>query len=114
LLLAEAMSIGKTVICTGYSGNMDFTLPGSALPVEYSLVRVGPGNKPYAEEAMWAAPDVEHAAALLRQARLDESMRARLGEEARRRIRREFSAEAVGRTMRRRVEALFRRLASND
>lgn len=110
LLLAEAMSAGKTVICTGYSGNMDFTLPGSALPVEYSLARVGPGNEPYAAEATWASPDVEHAAALLRQTYLDASMRARLGEEARRRIRRDFSAEAVGRMMRRRVEAISRRL----
>ncbi len=110
LVLAEAMSIGKTVICTGYSGNMDFTLPGSALPVEYTLVNVGPGNEPYAEDAMWASPDVDHAAALLRQACLDASMRARIGEEARRRIRRDFSAETVGRLMRRRIHSIHRNL----
>lgn len=113
LLLAEAMSIGKTVICTGYSGNMDFTLPGSALPVEYKMVPVGTGNEPYDAQAMWAEADVEHAAALLRQASMDSSMRARLGEEARRRIRRDFSAEAVGRMMRKRVEAIGRRLEQN-
>lgn len=110
LTLAEAMSAGKLVICTGYSGNMDFTMPGSALPTNYSLVPVGEGNEPYDESALWAEPDIEHAAALLRQAHLDPAMRLRIGEEAERRIRRDLSPQAVGLMMRRRLEALHRRL----
>jgi glycosyltransferase involved in cell wall biosynthesis len=109
LTMAEAMSAGKTVICTGYSGNMDFTLPGSALPVEYRLTPVGEGNEPYDAASMWAEPDVNHAAALLRQAFMNPSMRARLGEEARRRVLRELSPEAVGKMMRKRLEALHQR-----
>lgn len=110
LTLAEAMSAGKTVICTGYSGNMDFTLPGSALLVDYTLVAVGEGNEPYDAAAVWAEPDVEHAAALLRQAWMDPAMRARIGEEARRRVCRDLSPEAVGAMMRRRLLAIHRRL----
>lgn len=110
LTMAEAMSAGKTMVCTGYSGNMDFTLPGSALPVEYRLVPVGEGNEPYDASSVWAEPDVEHAAALLRQACLDPSLRARMGEEARRRIQRDLSPETVGRMMRKRLEAIHRRL----
>jgi glycosyltransferase involved in cell wall biosynthesis len=110
LTLAEAMSAGKTVICTGYSGNMDFTLPGSALPVDYSLVPVGPGNEPYDAASVWADPDIEHASALLRQVSMDSSLRARIGEEARKRIARDFSPETVGRMMRRRLEGIYRRL----
>ncbi|NWF82399.1 MAG: glycosyltransferase [Bryobacteraceae bacterium] len=109
LTLAEAMSVGKTVICTGYSGNMDFTLPGSALLVDYSLVPVGEGNEPYDAAAVWAEPDVEHAAALLRQAWMEPAMRARIGAEARSRVRRELSPETVGGMMKRRLQALHRR-----
>jgi glycosyltransferase involved in cell wall biosynthesis len=110
LTMAEAMSVGKTVICTGYSGNMDFTVPGSALPVEYSLVPVGNGCEPYDAGSVWAEPDREHAAALLRQVWMDASLRSRIGEEARKRMLRDFSPETVGRMMRRRLEGIHRRL----
>lgn len=112
LTLAEAMSIGKTVVCTGYSGNMDFTLPGSALPVEYRLVSVGEGNEPYDAGAQWAEPNLDHAVGMLRQAYVDPSLRKRLGEEARRRILRDFSVHSVGRMMRRRLEFIHRHLDS--
>jgi glycosyltransferase involved in cell wall biosynthesis len=64
LFLAEAMWLGKPVVATGWSGNMDFMDEASAGLVRYSLVRGGVEAGPYAG-GQWAEPDVGHAAALL-------------------------------------------------
>ena len=39
---AEAMWLGKPVIATGYSGNLDFMTPTNSLLVDYRLVRSAP------------------------------------------------------------------------
>ena len=66
LNLANAMAAGKPVIATAYSGNMQFMDEASALLVPYHLVPVGPGNLPYPEDARWADPDLDSAAAHMR------------------------------------------------
>ena len=62
LTIAEAMLIGKPVITTGYSGNMDFTTDQNSLLVDYQLVPVQM-NSPYqySKGEMWAEPDIEQA-----------------------------------------------------
>ena len=60
--IAEAMMLGKPVIVTGYSGNMDFTVPGTAGLVDYRLRRLTVGEYPYSEGQVWADPDIDHAA----------------------------------------------------
>ena len=65
--LAESMLLGKPVIATNYSGNLDFMTPDTAYLVDYDLVPVGPGVDPYPEHALWAEARVEHAARLMRQ-----------------------------------------------
>ena len=42
LTMAEAMAAGTPVIATGYSGNLDFMLPGSALLVDATEIEIGP------------------------------------------------------------------------
>ena len=64
--LAEAMLLGKPVVATGYSGNLDFMTPETSHLVRYTLVKVGPGLPPYDADAEWAEPDEAHAADLLR------------------------------------------------
>lgn len=65
--LAEAMQLGLHVICTGYSGNVDFCQPPWADLVNYRLIPVEVGQYPYAQGQVWADPDVDHAALLMRQ-----------------------------------------------
>ncbi len=60
--IAEAMLLGKPVIVTGYSGNMDFTLPGTAALVDHDCRAVEAGEYPYADGMIWAEPDIAHAA----------------------------------------------------
>ena len=64
LTLAEAMAIGKPVIGTGYSGNVDFMNAENSYLVDYEIGRVGPDCEIYPPEGRWAQPSVEHAAEL--------------------------------------------------
>src|SRR5215204_416489 len=64
--LAEAMYLGKPVIATGYSGNMEFMTPQNSYPVDYTLRPVGENSGPYPANGEWAEPDVGHAANLMR------------------------------------------------
>jgi glycosyltransferase involved in cell wall biosynthesis len=66
LTMAEAMYLGKPVIATGYSGNLDFMTPHNSYLVDYELVAVGEGAAPYPTHAEWAQPSVDHAAQLMR------------------------------------------------
>lgn len=59
--LAEAMYLGKPVISTAYSGNLDFTEDDSAYLVDYQLIPVKPGEYPYGEGQVWADACVEQA-----------------------------------------------------
>ncbi len=44
--MAEAMYLGKPVIATGYSGNLDFMTEENSLLVDYQLVPIGSGVPP--------------------------------------------------------------------
>jgi len=108
LTMAEAMAIGKPVIATGYSGNVDFMNAHNSYLVDYTIGRVGPECEIYPPEGEWAQPSVEHAARLMRAVYEDRAQAARLGEQARADIARSLSAEATGTAMRERLEGLTR------
>jgi len=91
LHLMEAMSLGKPIVTTGWSGNVDFMdedsaclVPAHFVPVEatqesYSPRIIGPGQ-------YWAEPNVAVAAEYLRQLADDSEYRLRIGSRARQRI----------------------------
>ena len=81
--MAEAMSHGKVVIATGYSGNLEFMTPANSILVPYTLIPVGPRSNPYPPTALWADPDVSKAAAAMRTAVGDPDLSAQLGGRAR-------------------------------
>jgi glycosyltransferase involved in cell wall biosynthesis len=80
LVPAEAMLLGRPVIATGWSGNMDFMDESSAALVGYRLV---PARDPRgvfeAPGAVWAEPDLGEAAAQLRRLADDPALRAAIG-----------------------------------
>jgi glycosyltransferase involved in cell wall biosynthesis len=104
--LAESMLLGKPVIATGYSGNLDFMSPDAAHLVESRRVPIVEDLSPYPKGCHWAEPSVEHAAALMRQVydRPDEA-RA-LGNRAKAHAERVLSVEAAGRRMADRLRAI--------
>ncbi|MEG4800593.1 glycosyltransferase [Microcoleus sp. ARI1-B5] len=66
LTMAEAMFYGKPVIATGYSSNTEFMNVGNSFLVKYKLVPIEKDCGPYKKGNVWAQPDVEHAADLMR------------------------------------------------
>ena len=66
LTMAESMALGKPVIATAYSGNMDFMSPETAYLVSWTKGSVPPDCAPYPVGALWAEPDLDEAARLLR------------------------------------------------
>jgi glycosyltransferase involved in cell wall biosynthesis len=69
--LAEAMLLGKPVIATGYSGNLDFMNEQNSYLVDWAPGEVPKGTLAYPAGFHWADPDVEHAADCMRKV-LDE------------------------------------------
>ena len=64
--LAECMALGKPVIGTAWSGNLDFMTNANSCLVDYRLVPVGEGEYQYAEGMQWAEADVDQAAAYMK------------------------------------------------
>ena len=105
---AEAMALGKPVIATRYSGNMDFMTPSNSLLVDYALTRVGADVEIYPAAGEWADPSVEHAAELMRWVVEHPEQGRAIGQRAARDIREQLSPQACGRAMRARLERLSR------
>lgn len=95
LPLAEAMLIGKPVMATDWSGNMDFMTQSNSYLVPSQLVRLQADSGPYKRGELWADPSVENAAQLMRRM-LEKPLEAReRAAQARLDIQREYSTEAV-------------------
>ena len=102
--MAKAMGLGKPVVATGYSGNLEFTDDANAYLVDYDLVPVGPGCEPYPPDSRWAEPSIDHAAELMRRV-VDRPEEARKrGRQAEARIRADFSLASRGAALVRMLE----------
>jgi glycosyltransferase involved in cell wall biosynthesis len=63
--IAEALALGKTVIATGYSGNLDYCNTPRSHLVNYREKKLGTGEYFFGEGQTWAEPDIDHAAELM-------------------------------------------------
>jgi glycosyltransferase involved in cell wall biosynthesis len=107
LTMAEAMALGKPVIATAYSGNLDFMNNENSILIPYSLVSVGPDAFPYPETSKWAEPDIEKAADAIRRLALDGDYRQNLGAAAKKYVEQEFSIENASSFIRSRANYHF-------
>jgi glycosyltransferase involved in cell wall biosynthesis len=99
LTMAEAMLLGKPVIATRYSGNVEFMDDTNSLLVDYRLVQLGRTIPPYDADAHWAEPSVSHAAHLMRQVYENRIWAAELGSKAKFDARMRMSLQSAGRRM---------------
>lgn len=80
LIPATAALLGRPVVATGYSGNLDFMNKDSSALVHYRLVPVRDDRGVYTVPgAEWAEPDIEDAAARLKQLFSDSALRTEMG-----------------------------------
>ncbi|MPZ48888.1 MAG: glycosyltransferase [Dehalococcoidia bacterium] len=105
LTMAEAMALGKPVIATAYSGNLEFMTPENSYLVGYKLVELGKTHAHglYKKEWLWAGPDIGQAAASMRHVYEHPDEARLLGERGRADVQRTLSLEAIGERMKQRL-----------
>jgi glycosyltransferase involved in cell wall biosynthesis len=104
--LVSAMFLGKPVVATGYSGNLDYMKEGNSCLVRYVLRPVPDGAYPFWQGQVWAEPDVDHAVELMVRLVSDQGYAHQIGTEASRYVRINFSYRAAGLRYLRRINEL--------
>jgi glycosyltransferase involved in cell wall biosynthesis len=101
------MYLGKPVIATAYSGNIDFTLPTTSCLVGYRMRPVTSHDHRHYPEAVdlypsglvWAEPDIDAAARWMRLLADTPALRERVGAAGAREIRKRYSPAAQERAI---------------
>jgi glycosyltransferase involved in cell wall biosynthesis len=106
LTMAEAMYLGKPVIATGWSSNLDFMTPWNSMLVKHKVVTLDRNYGPYNKGNRWADADLDDAAACMVKVATDADLRRALGEAASRDIRTRFSPAAIGEIIKGRLKTL--------
>lgn len=104
--LAETMYLGKPVIGTNWSANVDFMNFNNSCPVDYQLVRLGTDFGPYKSFQSWADPDIEQAALYMKKLYEDNTYYRKIGFEGQKTIRTDFSPQVIGEKARNRLKQL--------
>ena len=66
LTCAEAMAMGKPVIATGYSGNLDFMTEQNSVLIPARVIETDRAYGPYPAGSRWGDPDLDAAAEAMR------------------------------------------------
>jgi glycosyltransferase involved in cell wall biosynthesis len=101
--VAEAIALGLPVISTDYSGTAEFVPAEHAWTIPYRLAPVGPDAAPYPPDALWAEPDLDAAAAAMREVAHDPERAAERGLRAREHLLRERHVDVTAAWVRERV-----------
>ncbi len=104
--MATAMSLGKPVIGTGYSGNLTFMNERNSYLVKWDRTVVGPGVPIYPPDGHWAEPDLDDAARLIRHVFDHRAEAAETGLRAKADIERHHSPRARGALLRQRLDEI--------
>ena len=107
LTIAEAMLLGKPVIATGYSGNLDFMTESTSFMVPWTRAKVGEDAEAYDADATWAEPDLDVAAEMMRQVYENPESARRMALAGKADLETRFTPDASGARMRERLEKLW-------
>jgi len=109
--MIEAMNLGVPVVCTAYSGSMDFCTPETTWLVDYEEMLLRQEDYIFVRRgSKWAEPSVESAAKQLRAAYDDPAERAARAKAAQDHIRSSFSTEAIAERYGRRLREILKDL----
>ncbi|MBW8524713.1 glycosyltransferase family 4 protein [Chryseobacterium chendengshani] len=106
LTMAEAMALGKPVIATGYSGNLDFMTVNNSFLVKYKLIRHDYDLSVLPKNNYWSEPDTDHAAELMKFVFENQKHAVETGKRAKEDIHTYFSLDAIGRKMKKRLDII--------
>ena len=112
--LAEAMMMGKAVIATNWSGNLEFMSAENSLLIDYQLETIKEDFGPYKAGQQWAEPDIASASRAIIALCTNPQLAASLGEAANERLRRDFSPKRVGQLISNRLEEISKLIERNS
>jgi glycosyltransferase involved in cell wall biosynthesis len=101
--MAQAMYLRKPVIATGYSGNMEFMDHNNSFLVRYKLVELEEDFGPYEKGNVWAEPDLEHAAELMRLVVKNQFLSKQVAHRAETDMKSKMTVELAGKEMKARL-----------
>jgi glycosyltransferase involved in cell wall biosynthesis len=104
--ISEAMGLGKPVIATGYSGNMEFMNSEVSFLVAYNLIPLTEGEYPHYKDQVWADADIGEAAHYMIKLIDDPSLGQAIGKKARLHMKKNFSYGLIGLGYRTRLEKI--------
>jgi glycosyltransferase involved in cell wall biosynthesis len=108
LTIAEAMLLGKPVIATDYSGNLDFMKSDTSYLVPWTRVRVGEGAEAYDSDALWAEPNLDSAAKIMRHVYFNPEEARKTASAGKHDLESRFTPEQTGSRMKNRLTELWR------
>lgn len=111
--LTEAMRLGKPVIATDYSGNMDYCTAETSFLVGHQLVDLKPGSYPHWEGQVWAEPSVSQTVDIMEMLVKRPGLGITKGQKARVEMMRGYSYLAIGMNYKNRITKLLGESASS-
>jgi glycosyltransferase involved in cell wall biosynthesis len=110
--MAEAMCLGKPVIATGYSGNMEFMRADNSCLVNYKLIedltynKMIPNYEPKSK-LYWADADIDHAAEYMKKIFIDDGFRVSIQKCALEHMKNNYNPTVVGEAYKERINLLL-------
>ncbi len=114
LTIAEAMFLGKPVICTNYSGNLDFTNTDNSLLVDYKKMKIIRDVGPYKKGDEWAEAEIDQAAGFMRELYEKKELRDAMGCRGKEYIHNRLNPASIGERIVERVEQINLCFSSED
>ena len=112
--MAEAMYLGKPVIGTAYSGNMDFMNKNNSIPISFEMVDVERDEYPFWPGQKWANPNIGEAAKAMANLYANANYAKKLGESAKKFMQENHSFEVIGKQMASRLATIEKLISKND
>lgn len=111
--MAEAMYLGKPVIGTAYSGNMDFMNKDNSILISFEMVSVERDAYPFWPGQKWANPSIDEASNAMKNLYSNMSYAKKLGDSAKKFMYENHSFEVVGKKMASRLTAIENLILKN-
>ena len=96
LVIAESMALGKPVIATHWSSNVDFMSPDNSACVMYQTSELEKNYGPYDAGQHWADPDIDDAASWMYRLVTEPELYKSFSDKARSDIKAGYSAQVIG------------------
>ncbi|MDP3143745.1 MAG: glycosyltransferase family 1 protein, partial [Candidatus Omnitrophota bacterium] len=95
-----------------YSGNTDFMSINNSYLVRYKLVKIDRDHGPYQKGKIWAEPDIDHAAEIMRFVYENRKLANKAGSIASEDIRRNLNYAVIGKEISNRLENIYEKCIS--